>query len=166
MVKYKNAELINWMVEKAKTATSRRNAILNNFERSRPTIRIGSLYFFRYDPKWKHKLLIYDRFPLVFPIEPYSDGFLGLNLHFLTNSEREYLLSKLLKYKNNDKMDETTKLQISYQLLSSTKSLNSLSRPCIKRYLADHVLSKFVEVTANEWDKAIQLPTEDFVRKQ
>ena len=36
----------------------------------------GNLNMFFYDPKLKNKLPYYDRFPLVLPLERYSDGFL------------------------------------------------------------------------------------------
>jgi hypothetical protein len=39
-------------------------------------------------------------------------------------------------------------------------------RPCIKRYLFAHVRSPFIEVTADEWDKAAQLTVENFVYNQ
>jgi hypothetical protein len=34
--------------------------------------------------------------------------------------------------------------------------------PCIKRYLFAHVQSRFVEITADEWDIAALLPLENF----
>ena len=43
----------------------------------------GRLNMFFYDPKFKKTLPYYDTFPLVLPLEPYSDGFLGINLHYL-----------------------------------------------------------------------------------
>ena len=43
----------------------------------------GTLNMFVYGPKFKKKLPYYDTFPLVLPIETYSDGFLGLNFHYL-----------------------------------------------------------------------------------
>ena len=46
-------------------------------------VQFGKLNMFMYDPKLKKKLPYYDTFPLVLPIESYSDGFLGLNLHYL-----------------------------------------------------------------------------------
>ena len=39
----------------------------------------GKLNMFFYDPKFKKKLPYYDTFPLVLPLETYSDGFLGIN---------------------------------------------------------------------------------------
>ena len=44
----------------------------------------GRMSMFIYDPKLKDKLPYYDTFPLVLPIETYSNGFLGINLHYLS----------------------------------------------------------------------------------
>lgn len=163
--RYSDKELREWFYGKARTAAGYRKNVLNNEERWRDSTVIGKMYFFVYDPKTKDKLPVYDRFPLVFPIERYSDGFLGLNLHYLGQGQRSALLGRLSEFKSSRNITDTTRLRLSYDLLSSTKTLNSLARPCIKRYLFDHVRSKFVEVTPNEWDMAIQLPAENFVRK-
>lgn len=151
-------EVNNWFIGKARSAAGYRRNIVNNQDRTRGTTVIGKMYFFYYDPKHKNTLPMYDRFPLVFPIERYADGFLGINLHYLSMGERTALLSKLQTYRSNNKMNETTKLRLSYDLLQSTRSLASATRPCIKRYLFSHVRSPFVEVAANEWDMAAQLP--------
>jgi hypothetical protein len=162
---YSRKELNDWFSDKVRSTAGHRKVILNTQDRERNLTVIGKLYFFAYDPKMKTTLPMYDRFPLVFPIEGYADGFLGLNLHYLFNNERAALLNKLIEFKTNGRNDESTKLKLSYDLLSSTKRIASAMRPCIKRYLFGHVRSKFVEVPANEWDKAIQLPVEQFVYK-
>ena len=156
--KYNKKELSDWFSGKVKTAVGYRRKIIGSVDRSRSSTVIGKMYFYWYDPKHKDTLPVYDRFPLVFPIERYSDGFLGINLHYLSMGERSALLSKLQTYRSNNKMNETTKLRLSYDLLQSTRSLASATRPCIKRYLFSHVRSPFIEVTANEWDMAAQLP--------
>ena len=163
--KYSQRDLHQWLVSKALEASGphARRVIRANDERSRDNTIIGRLYFFAYDPKWKDKLSKYDKFPMVFPIEQYQDGFLGLNLHYLTIKERQALLGILVKFKNNQKMDETTKLKLSYDLLEGSKKLNSLARPCVKRYLFNHCRSQFIEIYIDEFDKAIQLPVEDWV---
>jgi hypothetical protein len=35
--------------------------------------------------------------------------------------------------------------------------------PCIKRYLFTNIQSRFLEITADEWDIAVMLPAENFV---
>jgi hypothetical protein len=160
----KEKESVDWFIGKARTAAGYRRNIVDNVEHSRSVTAIGRMYFFFYDPKHKKTLPIYDRFPLVFPIERYGDGFLGLNLHYLDQGNRAGLLNRLSDYKNNKKYDETTKLRLSYDLLASTKVMR-LAQPCIKRYLFGHVRSQFTEIPAGEWEKAIALPVELFVKK-
>ena len=155
-------EASDWFIGKARSAAGYRNNIVRNTERSRDTTGIGRMYFFFYDPKFKKTLPMYDRFPLVLPIERYGDGFLGLNLHYLDGGNRQALLNQLKKYRTNNRYDETTKLRLSYDLLQSIKA-SKMAEPCIKRYLFTQVRSKFIEVTADEWDKAIALPVQQFV---
>lgn len=165
--KYSDKELTDWFIGKATTAAGIRNRIINNNpNRGRDNTVIGKMFFFIYDPKFKHILPIYDRFPLVFPIEKYSDGFLGLNLHYLEFPVRKRLLSALSEYSNNSKYSSTTRLKLSYDLLASSIKLSNLARPCIKRYLFSHVRSRFIEITSDEWDRALELPVENFVIKK
>jgi hypothetical protein len=158
MAKYTKNEMQTWFMGKASSAAGYRKKIMSNEDRKKENAAIGRMYFFWYDPKHKDKLPIYDRFPLVFPIERYPDGFLGLNMHYLSFKERSALLGALMKHRSNSKMDDTTKLRITYDILASSKRLASASRPCIKRYLYTQVRSQFVEITADEWDKALELP--------
>jgi len=164
---YTNQEIGAWMTGKAKSASGYRNKIMSNKERNVPRYEpvIGKMYFFWYDPKHKKTLPMYDRFPLVFPIEEYNDGFLGLNLHYLSFSDRSALLGNLMKFRNNDKMNATTKLRVTYDLLNKTSRISSAMRPCIKRYLFSQIKSPFVEVTAEEWDIAAKLPVAVWVSK-
>ena len=160
----KQKAAVEWWIKKAKTARGFRRNLLANADRARSSTVIGKMFFFEYDPKHKRTLPIYDRFPLVFPIERYSDGFLGLNLHYLDVGTRRSVLGELMMYASNKRMDEYTKLKLSYELLTKTRLINYVS-PCIKRYLTGHVRSDFIEITANEWDKVIELPVQVFVTR-
>lgn len=163
--KYSSKDLQKWLFEKALNAAApkARQLLIRNDQRGREDALIGRLYFFKYDPKGKATLPKYDKFPMVFPIEQYQNGFLGLNLHYLSMRERQALLGKLMEFQNNKKFDETTKLKLSYDLLQGSKRLNSLARPCVKRYLFNHCRSQFIEIYIDEYEKAIQLPVEDWV---
>lgn len=119
---------------------------------------IGEMYMFSYDPKYKNILPYYDMYPLVIPIEMYADGFLGLNLHYLPPMARARLLDSLKKVANNDKYNNTTKLNVSYRLLKNYSNQFVGFENCVKRYLYAHVRSTFHQVSASEWDKAVLLP--------
>jgi hypothetical protein len=136
--------------------------------RSNPTqmkqqIYPGFLYMFAYDPKYKDTLPYYDRFPLVFPYSRFSGGFIGLNMHYLPYPMRITLLDRLMTFANNDKMNETTKLKYSWQLIEGA-SRYSLAKPCIKQYLMDHVESPFRKIESKDWATAMLLPVEQFTK--
>lgn len=166
MPKFKTAQTTDWFVGKARTAAGYRSNLVGNTERLRSSIAIGKMYCFFYDPKHKATLPMYDRFPLIFPIERYEDGFLGLNLHYLSVPERRALLGELMQFASTKSLTPNTKLRMTYDKLQSTKGLSTSYRPCIKRYLTGHLRSRFVEITPDEWEKVIELPVQNFVYKQ
>lgn len=126
---------------------------------------IGQMMMFWYDAKLKNELPFWDRFPLIFPIEIYDDGFLGINLHYLPLPLRAKLMDALYRLTNNQRYDKTTRLLMSYQLLKSSAKYRYF-KPCVKRYLSSHVQSRFIRIEPTEWDMALMLPTERFVKKR
>jgi len=126
------------------------------------TVMPGKLYMFLYDPKLKKELPYYDRFPLVFPFRKTPDGFIGLNLHYLPYHLRIQLLDRLMVYKSNDRMDETTRIKYSWGLIDGV-SRYAAAKPCVKQYLLGHVRSQFRQVVAKDWATAMLLPVERFV---
>ena len=118
----------------------------------------GKLNMFIYDPKFKKKLPYYDTFPLVLPIENYSDGFLGINLHYLPIPLRIRLLDRLVDYSNNTKFDESTRLVVNYQKLKNVK----LIKPTIHKYLSGYTKSQFRRIDADEFTIATLLPVQRF----
>lgn len=118
--------------------------------------QIGSMYTFYYDPKHKDTLPYYDRVPLIFPINKAKGGFLGINFHYLPFKLRAKLMDSLYDVTSNDKYDESTKLQISYKILSGVSKYNEF-KPTIKHYLFEHVRSRLMYVNPSEWDIALFL---------
>jgi len=153
-----------WLVQKTKSLKPNRLAMMRDREQHRNKTIVGRMYHFFYDPKLKETLPYYDRFPLVIPIKRYSDGFLGLNLHYLPPKRRVRLLNKLSAYLTNDEYDEKTRFRLSYSILQRATNLPEFE-PCLKRYLYLHVESRFLEIPAEEWDIACLLPTEQFAKK-
>lgn len=152
----------DWLRSKVKELKPSPQGLMNDRKKLRDSSIIGKMYFYFYDPKTKEKMKYYDRFPLVIPIEKYKDGFLGLNLHYIHPKQRIILLDKLSATASNKSFDENTKLRISYAYLAAAAKAFE-ANPCIKRYLFSHVQSRFLEITANEWDIAVMLPVESFV---
>jgi hypothetical protein len=140
------------------------NKILQNDLSSLATkVMPGNLYLYYYDPKTKDTLPYYDRFPMVFPWKANKDGFIGLNMHYLPYQLRVKLMDNLLVFRNNEKMDQTTKLRYSWQLIDGMAKFG-LAKPCVKQYLYSHVQSPFVRVEANDWGTAMMMPVERFVK--
>ena len=151
-----------WLRAKVKDLKPTSTALMRDRERLKGTSMIGKMYFYFYDPKTKDSMPYYDRFPLVIPIEKYNDGFLGLNLHYIHPKYRMILLDKLSDTMSNDTYDEKTKLKINYRYLAAASRIFE-ANPCIKRYLFTQIESRFLEITADEWDIAAMLPVESFV---
>ena len=122
---------------------------------------IGRMYMFQYDPKGKDTLPYYDVFPLIFVLEKYNDGFLGMNLHYLPPLFRARLMDRLYSIERQDNLRESKKLRLSYGLLNSVAKYKYF-RPTVKRYLNSQVRSRFLWVPYEEWDIALMLPTQRF----
>ena len=138
-----------------------RERLFNNMT----NVDIGRMYHFFYDPKHKDTLPYYDRFPLIFVMEKYKDGFLGMNLHYLPPVFRARLMDALYNIERNDAARDSKKLRMSYSLLNSAARFRYF-RPCVKRYLSNHVRSRFLYIPAEEWDIALMLPTERFKKQK
>ena len=151
-----------WLRAKVNELKPTPAALMRDRQRLRDKSFIGKMYFYFYDPKTKDSMPYYDRFPLVIPIERYPDGFLGLNLHYIHPKQRITLLDKLSETASNNRFDENTKLRLNYEYLTAASTAFE-AMPCIKRYLFTNIQSRFLEITADEWDIAALLPTETFV---
>jgi hypothetical protein len=153
----------DWFRQKAQQMRRiNRNQLMQEEEiKLRNRFGVGNMYMFFYDPKTKDTLPYYDAFPLVIPIEPAPGGFYGLNLHYLPPILRAKFLDALLDITTNKKYDENMKFDLSYKLLKSAEKFKHF-KPCFKRYLLDHVRSRFALVPAPEWEIATFLPTADW----
>jgi hypothetical protein len=152
----------SWLRSKVAQLNVSSSTLIKDKQRLRDQSFIGKMYFYYYDPKTKDRMDYYDRFPLVIPIEPYKDGFLGLNLHYINPQQRIVLLDKLSSTATDNKFNESTRLQLSYSYLSKASKIYEAT-PCIKRYLFSHIQSRFLEITADEWDIAALIPGSNFV---
>jgi len=122
---------------------------------------IGRMYHFFYDPKHKDTLPYWDKFPLIFVIDFYQDGFLGLNLHYIPPIYRIRLMDAIYSIARDDKVRQSKKARMTYGLLKGAAKFKYF-KPCIKRYLTNHVKSRYLYVPFEEWDIAAFLPTQRF----
>ena len=133
--------------------------------KTRPVL--GKMNFFMYSPKYKddkNVLPYYDRFPLILPITPVgannvSEGFMGLNFHYLSVPMRVKLLNVMAEYANGP-MDESTRIKLTWNRIKR----NRMVQPTIKRYLMDHVKPPFRIINADEMMIAVLLPVQRFKR--
>tara|TARA_Y100000996_G_C22542381_1_gene650492 strand:+ start:226 stop:870 length:645 start_codon:yes stop_codon:yes gene_type:complete len=138
-------------------------------QRMKPTLKgrmmLGKMFMFEYEAKGAEKMPFYDQFPLIFPIESYSNGFLGINLHYLPHTWRAVLMDSLYDLRTDENMDESTRLRLvnnGYNTLKKSAKYRYF-RPCVKRYLNEQVKSRYMEVPSDEWEIAMFLPLERFV---
>lgn len=156
-----------WLREQAKGVTTPIDArrVINSTkttERLVTSITVGRMYLFMYDPKMKQELPYYDKFPLIFPFRRVKGGFYGINMHYLPHMMRAKLMDALYTLANNQAYDDTTKLRMSYQILSRASRFRFF-QPCVKHYLNSHVKTRFLWVPADQWETALFLPLERFV---
>lgn len=132
-----------------------------NKERFTTSPKVGSMYMFMYNAKHKATLPYWDKFPLVFPFATVEGGFMGLNLHYLPLQYRAKLMDSLYTISSNQQYNETTKLKISYDILSKASQFRYF-KPTVKHYLLDHMTTRFLYIYPAEWDTALFLPLERF----
>lgn len=130
----------------------------------------GFLYFLLYDAKTKDTLPYWDAFPFVLCLNRYKDGFLGLNFHYLSYEDRARFFDALYAFREGRPSRPTTRdirmrLKVTYAICKVTSKLKAY-KPCIKRYLANHVRSGgLLKVGAKEWDLALFLPVARFQKQ-
>lgn len=119
------------------------------------TPHLGVLCHFYYDAKLKAQLPYWDKFPLCIPADSAKGGFLGWNLHYVTQRVRKIILDELFKYME---YEPQKRLQASYGFMKKLSIYDDI-KPCIKHYLLDHVRSRFLEINPVNYYKVIKMPT-------
>lgn len=108
--------------------------------RLRRFTRQGRLFLFEYKATTKY-LPYYDTFPLVYVLQSSPEYFIGANLHYLHPKKRPLVIEKL----KQDRID--------------------IPRICIHKYILDHVEGFLLDLALDEWDTAIALPIDHFVKQ-
>jgi hypothetical protein len=109
--------------------------------RLRRFARQGRLFLFEYKAVSKY-IPYYDQFPLVYVLKANRDHFFGANLHYIEPRKRALVIAKL----KDDKID--------------------IPRSCVHKYITDHVDGFLLDLASAEWDTAIALPVEHFVKEK
>lgn len=101
----------------------------------------GELYFFAYSAKFPNRYPFYDRFPLVYILNTYKDGFLGCNLHYIEPNDRRTFAKSLINKGTG--------------IIIPNKTLH--------KYLFEQIVSDINRVPVDEYEGVSILPTEKFV---
>jgi hypothetical protein len=159
----KTQQARNWFRTNALNTTATSNQVYQRADMAdfRSRVEPGNMYFYYYDPKWKEKLPDYDIFPCTLVYKMTPDGWYGLNFHYLNHMARAQLLDALYEQVTDTRYDAKTKIAVTYEILQRTWKLRWY-RHCIKRYLSNHVRSRFIYVPPSDWDTALFLPVENF----
>lgn len=131
----------------------------------RTQIKRGRLYQFKYIPKGIETLEYYDMYPLVIPIEKYENGFLGLNLHYVPPASRAILLNLLMQLWliDTNNILSTRLRSVNYDRIKArSKSMMRIYKPCVKRYLTDHIEPPNMIIPLKHWEHILFLPTSRF----
>ena len=121
--------------------------------------KYGVMNLFGYDPKFKETLPLYDRFPLIFPLEPAKGGFYGINFHYLQPGARVNFLRQLSRFTTDKNYDKKTRYNIG-------ELSGRYFKRTIKHYLFSQVRTSFLNITADEMAIAIFLPVARFQKGQ
>jgi len=161
----RTAEARKWYRQKAKSEGKgiKESSLMRDADRLTTKPYVGSMYMFLYDPKHKATLPYYDSFPLIFPFEVSKKSFKGINMHYLPLPYRAKLMDALYSITTDKKYDDITSLKLSYQVLKSAAKFRYF-KPTVKMYLTNHTRSRLLYVHPTEWDIALFLPTERFVK--
>lgn len=158
-----------WFFEKvnelAKTPIDRKSMMAEPPLRVAGRQMIGKMYMFYYRPLGMATLPYYDRFPLTFMLDRTKTGFMGFNLHYLPYDLRQEFFYNLVDRKaSNRKFTAGTFIKMDYNYIKNTRSLRAY-KACLKKYNTDGIQGKIVNVPAQEWERAIHLPTAIFKKK-
>lgn len=152
-----------WFAEQAKKLGNMvsPNSAMSTPGRQRAKFMPGKMYLFQYFPLMAKELPYYDVLPLVIPFSADENTFTGLNFHYLPYKVRYVLLRNLLDFATNKKMDDKTRLNLSWAYVKGVSKYAGISS-AVKRYRVDHMQSHFLEIKPEEWFMALLLPIERF----
>lgn len=123
----------------------------------------GKMYMFMYDPLHKAEIPYFDRFPCILLYKRTIYGFSGLNMHYLPYQFRVHLLFRLMQYKTNPKMDESTRIKFQWAAIKGVSKF-AAAVPAFHNYNFGGLRSQFREIPAYDWTTAVLLPVEQFVK--
>lgn len=152
---------LKWLRDKAYNVETVKidDVYKNNSSNFVKQVRLGYMYFFKYDALHKGTLPYFDTFPVIFVVKKNVDNFIGLNMHYLPFSYRTRFMDALLEYQTGE--NDRARLRITYEMLTYTSKLK-MYRPCIKQYLNKQIRSKIIRIMPDDWNIVSFLPLQHF----
>ena len=124
---------------------------------------VGSVMFYFYDAVTPlSQLKYYDQFPLSIVLDVHRNYHLVLSLHYLPPLMRSVLFDKLYTLRNDNTLDERTRLNVSYKILKNSTRFKGF-QTCLKRHNWDRIRSQLKVIPVKWWDFALGLPVAQWV---
>ena len=118
----------------------------------------GFFYTFRYQAKTTNQ---YDRFPLVLALHRDSNGFFGMNFHYLPINLRFALFESMMPLIVPLPVKQLSLIRLTYKNLMRRLLVGKL--PTLKRYNFSQFQSEAVFISPLEWAVALAYPSETFM---
>lgn len=136
-----------------------RDQIASDPTRGRSRLFLGQMYFFFYNqPEYRTTLPFYDTFPLVLLISREKDTFFGINFHYIPPKRRLKTFMLLQKFRQNNR------IVLPYGRMKSNKQWK-IFKSCFRRYKVQKIQGKLINIPAEDWPIAINLPVERFKKQ-
>lgn len=165
---YLSKQALNWFKRHADAFVKKREATWSKVTplgevTTRPMV--GKLYMYKYDPKHKETLPLYDIMPIVLITKMNEDGWTGINFHYMPTIARLKIMAGLYDIQSNTVWTEKKKINVSWSTASAIGQAvgkHEILSQSVKQYLANHVASPLVAISPKHWSMIIFLPFQRF----
>lgn len=121
----------------------------------------GKFYLYKYDPKTKDKLPMYDILPLVLITRVTPKGWYGINFHYMPPAIRLAIMEALYATINDKTKSDRVKLKMNWQIAQAVAvkvGANEHLGNSIKQYLSKQVRSRgLLEIDPYYWSMVLFL---------
>jgi len=141
---------------KASERNQIRDMVASDPVRKRSRLFVGQLYCFFYNqPEYRTSLPFYDTFPLVLMLSREKDTFFGINFHYIPPKRRLQMFLLLQKYRQGNR------ILLPYGTMKRVAKWK-IFKSCFRRYKTSLITGNLINIPADDWPIAINLPVERF----
>lgn len=131
---------------------------------------IGKLYLFEYQAEQAGdvEVGVYDRYPMVFffgtgKTKAGNRTLTGLNIHYLTPSQRAVLYQKLIAFKTSKAWTPNVKVKLQWDLIKAAAGAQIVEK-AVHSYRVDRIQSRMISIPVDDWIITIFLQLQQFVK--